>query len=151
DALNIDRDSFNKFHPEFRTLQEYLHDVLHKNIFPAVYKNIDKRSATKAESKGLAHKEHLQNIIIEATDSKVKVKETRKPQEDQHLPQVAIQEKENRVEVLLPSPEDIKVKKSNRQLAAAILAIYEISARERTHDKQREMFTELLLKLLSGW
>ena len=27
-ALNIDRDSFNRFHPEFRAIQKYLHDIL---------------------------------------------------------------------------------------------------------------------------
>ena len=27
DALNIDRDSFNKFHPQYRALQSYVHDM----------------------------------------------------------------------------------------------------------------------------
>src|SRR5208337_2825181 len=63
DALNIDRDSFNRFHPEFRVLQDYVHNVLKGQIFPRVYKQIDKRSAVRQKAKYKARKEHLSNVI----------------------------------------------------------------------------------------
>jgi hypothetical protein len=40
DALNIDRDSFNRFHPEFRAVQADIHDTLKGEIFPKVYVEI---------------------------------------------------------------------------------------------------------------
>src|SRR5262249_5599347 len=47
DALNVDRDSFNRFHPEFRAVQEYVHEILHKKVFPEVYRKLSKRSADR--------------------------------------------------------------------------------------------------------
>src|SRR5579863_7122775 len=55
DALNIDRDSFNKFHPQYKALQTYIHNVLQKTIFPNVYKKIEVRSEARAESREQAH------------------------------------------------------------------------------------------------
>ena len=48
DALNIDRDSFNKFHPQYKALQTYIHNILQKTIFPRVYKQIEVRSEKRA-------------------------------------------------------------------------------------------------------
>ena len=149
DALNIDRDSFNRFHPEFRVLQSYFHEVLHERVFPEVYKKIDERSKEKAEVKEHEHMEHLQDISSDLFAERVKV--TRENVEPGELPEARVVRKLKHLEVIIPEPEDLKTKKPYRHLASSVLAIYEISLMERNREKQRKTFTELLLKLLMGW
>jgi len=150
DALNIDRDSFNRFHPQFRYVQSYVHKILHTEIFPVVYKNIDARSLAKKEVKSKEHKQHLRSILAEATDKSVKVKQD-KDMTDEEFPLVHLEEDADAVEITVPSRANIKTKKIYRDLASAVLTIHEIALREKTRDRQRRLFTELLLKLLAEW
>jgi hypothetical protein len=149
DALNIDRDSFNRFHPEFRILQSYFQKVLHERVFPEVYKKIDVRSREKANAKEEEHTEHLQALTSELVDGPVKV--TRRAVRAGELPIAELSEKARYLEVVVPDPDDLKTKKPYRHLASSLLAIYEISLRERSREQQRKVFTELVLKLLMGW
>ena len=148
DALNIDRDSFNRVHPEFRAIQDHVHGVL-KDIFSDVWRNIDVRSDQRARTIEKARKQHLGSVISHAIDAPVKVKTA--GSEVDNSPTVAIKEVENRVEVDLPPPDSLSTKKSHRQLAAAILALFEVAMREKSTEKRREAFTKLVLDLLAGW
>ena len=53
--------------------------------------------------------------------------------------------------VSIPDVEDIGTKKSHRELATAILAIHEVALLEKTREKQRQIFLNLLFKLLARW
>jgi Histidine kinase-, DNA gyrase B-, and HSP90-like ATPase len=150
DALNIDRDSFNRFHPQFRYVQSYIHNILHSEIFPAVYKNIDARSLEKKEAKSKEHKQHLRSILSDATEKSVRVKQARDTTEEE-FPLVHLDEDADLLEITVPDPTIIKTKKTYRDLASAVLTIHEIALREKTRDKQRRLFTELLLRLLAEW
>lgn len=149
DALNIDRDSFNRFHPEFRVLQSHFHDLLHNQVFPEVYKKIEDRSRAKATAKEQEHTKHLQAISTEMVEVPVRI--THESVESGVLPEAKIVERAKHLELVLPEPDDLKTKKPYRQLASSLLAIYEISLREKSREKQRRVFTELILKLLIGW
>jgi hypothetical protein len=152
DALNIDRDSFNRFHPEFRAIQEYVHEILNTKIFPEVYRQIEKRSAQRVDEKEKARNRTLKETVSEFTDLPVKLR--KQSQEDKAVsetPTVSIEGRKNQISLILPSPDDLDIKKSNRQLALSLLAIFEIATREKTRDKQRKVFTDLLLKLLARW
>ena len=151
DALNIDRDSFNRFHPQFRFLQSNVHKILHDEIFPEVYRNIDVRSKSKAESKDQEHRKYLRAVLSASVDKRVTIKEVSRLSNGDGLPLVEIADDDESVEVSMPSPKHIKTKKAYRQLASALIAIHEIALRQKTRDKQRSTFTELLLELLSGW
>ena len=152
DALNIDRDSFNRFHPEFRAIQEYVHDILNTKIFPVVYQQIEKRSAERQDEKEKARTQTLKQTVSDFTDLPVKLrKQSQQPKDADETPAVSIEDRKNQISLILPSPEDLDTKKSNRQLALSILAIFEIATREKTRDRQRKVFTELLLKLLTRW
>lgn len=151
DALNIDRDSFNRFHPQFRFLQSYSHKILHDEIFPEVYRNIDVRSKSKAGAKEEEHTKYLRAVLSSAVDKLVKIKEVSTLGGGDGLPHVEISEDNKSVELIIPSPKSIKTKAAYRQLASALLAIHEIALREKTRDKQRGTFTDLLLELLSKW
>lgn len=151
DALNIDRDSFNRFHPEFKAIQEYIHSLLHDNIFSESYRQIKVRSSAKAESKAKERDEHLKQTISEAIETPVVIRRVAQTTAPGQIPRVEIVEKGTKTEVEIPQIDTLKTKKTHRQLAASILTVYEIAMREKTRDKQREVFTKLILELLADW
>jgi hypothetical protein len=151
DALNIDRDSFNRFHPEFRAIQEHVHQILQKDIFPRVYKQIDVRSKKRAKEKQEKRQEYLKATIAESVKKQVKIKGEGKISKAEQSQQVEVVQKSNVVELHLPNAEDLKTKKSAQQLASAILAIFEIANEGNTNEKRREVFKKLLLDLLTKW
>jgi hypothetical protein len=150
DALNIDRDSFNRFHPEFRALQEHVHSVLSDKVFPVVYKKITVRSTERHQERERHRTVALKETIAEATEQKVKLR-SGPTVDDGHAPSVGVVEHADSIEITVPHADEVPTRKANRQLAASILAIYEVAAREKTRTKQQQLFTELLLKLLARW
>ena len=146
DALNVDRDSFNRFHPEYRALQEIVHAVLKTKVFPEVYKQLDVRSKTKRRDREEGRTSSLREVIAESLHAKVKIKSSRSAEKP-----VEIDRTKDAVEVTFGDPSALRTKKAQQQLAAAVLAIYELAASERTHKQQGKRFEELLLGLLSRW
>jgi len=145
DALNIDRDSFNRFHPEFRTLQEAVHKVLQEDVFPGVYRNIKVRSTKKEEERKEKRWSALSAILTSAVGKEVRIREAREGDE------VGVDEHARSLDVTIPAAEHIKTRKPNRDLAAAVMAIFEVALRERGKGAQRERFMKLLLELLAEW
>jgi len=151
DALNIDRDSFNRFHPEYRAIQKYVHKILQENIFPAVYKKIEIRSHDRGIDKDNKRNQDLKETISRVANKPVTVKSESKPR-DSRLPEASlISVTENSIKISLPHMDDIKTKKSNRKLAASILTIFDLSMQEKTLEARREKFKNMLLSFLSRW
>ncbi|HYW44851.1 MAG TPA: ATP-binding protein [Bryobacteraceae bacterium] len=148
DALNIDRDSFNKFHPQYKALQSYVHNILQKKIFPDVYKQIEVRSGARAESKEQAHSKHLQQVLKTHVGSPVNLKQSAASEDE---PTVEVTETAKGITLNLPPQESLKTKKNQRPLARAILAVFEMALRESGRERQRTRFRELLLDLLDKW
>jgi Histidine kinase-, DNA gyrase B-, and HSP90-like ATPase len=73
DALNVDRDSFNRVHPEFKVIQTALHDAL-KKVFSDVWRNIDVRSDHRAKARERTRKKQLETIISDAVESQVVIR-----------------------------------------------------------------------------
>lgn len=151
DALNIDRDSFNRFHPEYRALQQFVHEKLRTEVFPRVYKQIDVRSDRKAKQKARQHQQTLKSVVSESTGSPVSFRYTHDDTDEDSVPLASIEKHKNKMEIVLPSPETLKAKKKNRTLYGAVLSIFEVAIQEKTHQRQREKFAELLQKLLAKW
>lgn len=150
DALNIDRDSFNRFHPQFRALQAYVHQRLSEDIFPDVYKNIVARSAARAGEKKKERAKRIRSVLAEAIEKPVRLREvSREP--DGRTPRVHLTETRNAIQLEMPAAETIPTKKTEQQLANAILAFFELALRERSRDKQREVFAQLLVQFLKAW
>jgi len=145
DALNIDRDSFNRFHPQFRAIQEYVHKVLQDDVFPAVYKQIDVRSNARAEVRRVARTDHLSKVLSSVTAERVAIKRAGSRKE------VVVKKSSRGIDVSLPAEEQLPTKKTNRPLAAAILAIFELAMKESDPQRKREVFREALLELLAKW
>lgn len=76
DALNVDRDSFNRFHPEFRALQSHIHSVLREEVFPAVYKNIDVRSKERKTKISTKRSGLVKSVVQNHDDRSVRIVRT---------------------------------------------------------------------------
>jgi Histidine kinase-, DNA gyrase B-, and HSP90-like ATPase len=150
-ALNIDRDSFNQFHPEFRAVQEYVHDQLQKQLFAEVYKKLELRSQEKATRRASERTGALKNILRTQLDKEVSLRTVQQDQSCEQSPAVVIAESSRKIEVKLPESDAFKIKQANKQLATSILTIFEIAMNERTLDERRKTFTNLLLALLKNW
>jgi len=146
DALNVDRDSFNRFHPEFRALQQYVHKLLRERVFPEVYKKLSGRSAERESEREASRVSALQELLSTSLGAKVKVKHV--PLEDTP---VVVEKGPDQVQIAFGDLSRLQTKKRQRQLAASILALYDLAARERGSEHQRRRFEELLLGLLSRW
>jgi hypothetical protein len=151
DALNVDRDSFNKFHPEYRDVQEKVHAVLSKEIFPQVYKKIDDRSNKAGKKRAAERYATLAEVLSEALGKPVSVRVESAKEGKEGRPEVRILERKAGISVNLPNLGDVKTRKPYRQLAAATLAILEVAMKGRDGGGRRAKFTELLLRLLSRW
>ena len=90
-------------------------------------------------------------MLSETTGSTVSLKYVEGEPIEAGIPLARLEQEKDRIEILLPRPEMVKAKKQHRVLATAILSIFEIAFQEKTHQKQREKFAELLQKLLSKW
>jgi len=145
DALNVDRDSFNRFHPHFREIQAYFHKVLQGQIFPDVYKNIRVRSTARREAKSSTRRSHLSSVISDGVDKRVRIRA------DDTAAEARVDVHSTSVEVTVPSTSALKVKKANQELAQALLAIFELALQQRGRDSQCETFRRLLLDLLAKW
>lgn len=154
DALNIDRDSFNRFHPEFRAIQENIHDILRHQIFPESYRKIDIRSTAKKSQKEKNRARLLKETISKVLEAPIKITELPKSNNENgevEKPSVMLNRVGTKLELNVPPSESLDTKKSNRQLAVSVLAIFELAIQEKNKEKQRELFRELLMKLLEGW
>lgn len=152
DALNVDRDSFNRFHPEFRALQTHVHQVLREEVFPAVYKNIDVRSKERKSKVTSKRNTILRTVLQEHEDRNVKI--VRKAVDEAAERKGAYssaRRSRDAVEVVVPKDEELPTGKASRQLAQAVLAIFEVALLEGDKAAQRRKFSELLLDLLKRW
>ncbi len=151
DALNVDRDSFNRFHPHFRALQKFIHDLLHNHVFPASYVQIEVRSKSRSEKKATKQLRHLKKVIADTVDSQVEIKTAHTTEEESKSEdaKVVISGRGKNLRIVIPS--EVKTKKSNQKLAASVLAIYEVAMRESNRSRSRDIFTKLLLRLLAKW
>jgi len=150
-ALNIDRDSFNRFHPEFREIQKLFHQVLQKEIFPHVYRKIDSRSKIRKEKERDRHAEHFNEVITESKQPLVDfgkpdtIDKKQRVEEKEYTP--ALEEK-----VSLEDRKSLaRVKAPYEDLARAIVALYDEAMNEKDDVARRQRFIDLLSRLLSRW
>ena len=148
DALNIDRDSFNRFHPHFRVVQRYIHELLQQKVFPTSYKEIDRRSRERDEERSTARVQRLKVVLQNDISGPVHIRKA-KPAAIDESQKVELTKQGRALRVDLPT--EVKTKKSQQQLAASILTIFEVALREPDKRRQREKFSKLLLELLRNW
>ncbi len=149
-ALNIDRDSFNQFHPEFRILQEFVHAQAQTRLFSEVYKNIAKRSERRSQERDTERRKALKTVLSEELGKRVSVG-SRAGADSAGGASVEIHAAKRNVKVVLPPDELMRTKKTNRKLAVAILTIFETAMQERGDVKRGSMFRRLLFRLLRNW
>jgi hypothetical protein len=150
DALNVDRDSFNRFHPEFRALQTTVHELLQREVFPRVYEKIDVRSAERQRTKAAKRTRALRETMSQQETLPVRVA-TRRDTSDETQAYSGARQSARQIEVSVPVAETIPVPKASQQLAQSIIAIFELALLEKDDSERRRVFTELLINLMKRW
>jgi hypothetical protein len=152
DAMNVDRDSFNRYHPEYKELQAYVHKEL-KRLFSTVYSKIQHRSAESAEKRATVHREVLSDVLEELSGKTVKLVSRETPKRDSVIaPMVSVQSSSRGITVDLSSARHVPAKAAVQNLAAAIMALYEVAQSQgKTSSERRDIFAASLLSLLKEW
>lgn len=152
DALNVDRDSFNRFHPEFRALQTHVHEVLRSEVFPAVYKNIDARSKERKSKVATKRNTVVRSVLQDHEARSIRiVRRAVDEKAERESVYSSAHRSRDEIEVVVPKEDDLPTSKASRQLAQAMLAIFEVALLEGDRAAQRKKFSELLLDLLKRW
>lgn len=152
DALNVDRDSFNRYAPAFQVLQHNLHTLLQKDVFPAVYKQIEVRTNSRRIEADKDRFAALLSVLTDNTDKPVVlVRKRSAAPNDRFTGGVDLSETRGEIRVSV-SPAGLSGTSRNyRPLGAAILAIYDAAQRETDSTAQRDRFVALLRELLRSW
>ncbi len=148
-ALNVDRESFNRFHPQYRALQAHVHDLLSEEIFRIVYQKLERRSARKEKARGGRRDESLRNIVSASEKRSVVLKEVQL--ESKAPPVASVVTSGETIEIDLPDEDQIPTSKRMRKLAQAIIAIFEVAIQEKSQEAKRLKFSSLLTELLRKW
>jgi hypothetical protein len=152
DALNVDRDSFNRFHPEYRALQTHIHAVLRDEVLPVVYRNIDVRSEERKSKIATKRISVMKSVLQDHQDRPVRiVRRAGTEEDDEKSSYSSAHRSRDSVDVVLTKEDDLPTGKASRQLAQAIFAIFEVALLESDKAAQRRKFSELLLDLLKRW
>jgi hypothetical protein len=144
DAINVDRDSFNQFHPEYLAIQNVVHKQLRKT-FKKSYPKIEKRADTRRHERRDERLDALSAAAELAAGGKP-VTLTRGRQGSAATP---VQVTKSQIKLRVADPGELKTRKSRRELASSILAIFDIAqATGKTPEQRRTLFQEALLKIL---
>jgi hypothetical protein len=150
DALNVDRDSFNRFHPEFRELQNRIHEILRTRVFPQVYRNIDVRSADRQKTIAAKRTRALTETVAQHQDRQVRIS-PRHVSTGTGEPFSGANESARRIEVQVARADDLPVPRATQQISQSILAIFELAMLEKDEAARRQVFTNLLVNLMKRW
>jgi hypothetical protein len=150
DALNVDRDSFNRFHPEFRELQSRVHEILRRDVFPQVYRNIDVRSTERQKTIAAKRTRALNEAVAAHQDRPVRIA-LRRVSSDAGESFSGAHETSRQIEVQVARADDLPVPRSAQQISRSVLAIFEIAMLEKDDAECRRVFTELLVDLMKRW
>ena len=128
-------------------MQEYVHSLLREETFPLVYKGIKVRSVKKERDRSAKRKKTLLKAFAQTTGSKVSFKRVTAKAPDAD---VQVRAKPDRTEIVVSNAEKMPVKKGQRDLATSLFAIFEVAIQEKGVEKQREVFRQLVVDLLSS-
>jgi len=150
-ALNIDRDSFNQFHPEFRVVQEFVHSQAKTRLFAEVYKKIAERSERRSHQRDVDRRNALKATLTEELGARVTIGGSAGAQATGTPSSVQVHAAKRKLTVVLPPEESVRTKKANRNLAVAILTIFETAMQQKHDTDRRSLFRRLLFRLLRNW
>jgi hypothetical protein len=149
DALNVDRDSFNRYSPEFQVLQRELHLFLQKDVFPEVYRQIDVRTEEGNRAKDKERLTNLRDMLKTAYERPVSVSTKRASARPNEA--VLVKVSDSAIEISLSKEGLAGTARAQRSLGAALVAIYDLAQKERDSSERRDRFLSLLRQLLRKW
>lgn len=139
DAMNVDRDSFNRYHPEFKAIQRAVHKEL-SILFKRTYKKIQERSDARHEERSGKRTEGIVRAIKALTGRETSIVH-RAPQfllsGAAPKPSDVIQRRKDHITVNLGVTDSLDTKKSQKELAAAIVALYDATMLTAHSEEER--------------
>jgi hypothetical protein len=151
DAMNVDRDSFNRYHPEYKELQGYVHKEL-KRLFSKVYTKIQTRSAKTAADRARGHRESLTAVLEAKLGRPVRLGTATGRGTSLEIPRASVSASAKSVRVDLPTARAVPIKAAYQDLATAIIGLYEVAQSQGGSATEcREIFVSSLLSLLKEW
>lgn len=149
DALNVDRDSFNRYAPEFQALQRAFHQHLQKEVFPKVYQQIEVRTRAAQLDRDRARVASLTKVLSTAYGKRAVDISTSRGLAKQGAPEGAtVTVTSEAIRIILAKDGLTGAAKPLRSLGAMVLAIYDVAQRENGAVAQRARFSTLLRDLL---
>ena len=145
DTLNVDRNSFNTLHPHYEALQQTITEILHKHVFPDLYRKIDKRSRARNESRLISLDKELPELVERATGLKYSV---RKIRAEKAAP-VRI-DKNAQTIVLNEQWSGWPKKPEARSRMQRVVIAYEIAELEASSELSHDKFFDLVRKMLKS-
>jgi hypothetical protein len=153
DALNVDRDSFNRFHPEFIAVQAAVHAEL-KKVFTGVYRKMTSRSKQRREERTTRRRDQMIQVLESQVDSgRVSVRDLAVAAESvEEIPLLVRRGKRDTV-IAIGSQATLGLDESTSLLVHSIVALYDLlqSDPKLSPSKRRQRFVEGLADLLREW
>ena len=144
DALNVDRDSFNQFHPQYKELQQIVHGHL-AELFKTMYGKIQERSEEREKGRSIERRMSFERTLAKASGKSISVSMST-------LPATRVHVSSGKVSIQLAKPQALRTKRAYQELASAILALFDVVMEQSSRDDvRRELFTDYLLKVLAKW
>lgn len=144
EAMNVNRNSFIITDPHYRRLKNYLHNMLHKKVFPTCRSRYIERREEAKKEENVLRKVKIKNYLNFVFDREFRIISSK---ESSEVP-VEIDTKKNELIVYPFHPVFRKRKKKDTNIVEEILILFETSCRNSDGDlnKMREYFLNSLKK-----
>jgi hypothetical protein len=152
DVLNVDRDSFNRYAPEFQVLQRNFHELLRGEVFPAVYSEIEKRTRKAQARREKKRVVGLRELVEEAFDDRDVQVVVSPADRKATLPDgVQVLITDRKITIRISSAGLTGTKRSMGPIGATVLSIYDLASSEKDPASRRRRFVALLRDVLRKW
>ncbi|MDO8545018.1 MAG: ATP-binding protein [Opitutaceae bacterium] len=146
DALKVDRDGFNSLDPQFLRLQALVHSILYDLIFKSMWEEEKPRNERKRDRESTQSIQDFSSKLTEVTRAKVTGMELVKSKKNEPNVFANIDRERKVVRIYEEHPETKQVlgKRRFKGIAARVLAAFEVANTEKTPEKRREVFYNLI-------
>jgi hypothetical protein len=152
DALKVDRDGFNTLDPQYIRLQAFVHSILHQLIFPGSWEEEKSRNRQLRYAKEQEVKSRFSRALRKVSSQSIMRVEIvpRRESRSQNVP-VAVDEVSRTLKIYEGNAEarTLLGRKKFHGIAARVIAAFEAANLEKSSNKRREIFYQLIGKIFN--
>lgn len=150
DAMNIDRKSFRVTHPEYLTLQDFVHEYLKETVFKKALKIYDEGKEIRDVSKEKVKTEETKELL---KTGRIKFEEKTKDEQSKLIknssPVKIVRSKSNEVTIEIDPKFKTRFRKGDWSYLETIFIIFESALQESRGDTSR--LKKLFYKKIEDW